>query len=164
MNSSCELAGLVHEESVQIANEIRRRAMSHGENVVISGTLAWHEMIGVHLGEVAMHGYDELQIVLVDVPREVARERSLERWWVERNDPNTDLGGRYVPDAVIDNCYLGGPATSATVCMRNAAELQRRARRLEGLDVKMVQTSVSELDSAQADNTSVRFKIVGGEL
>lgn len=127
----------------------------------MEGTLGWSGMIDVHLGEVAMHGYDDLQIVMIDVPAAIARERSLARWWDERDDPTTELGGRFVPQAVIDSCYSGGSNASATVCRRNADEMNRRARRMEGLQVRMLETSLDGQDPASSDNTVVQFRVVG---
>ena len=139
-----ELSGLVHEESVQIAREIRRRCMQLGENVIIEGTLSWKPMIDVHLEELVAHGYDRLEILSLAVPRDVALERALTRWWSDRCDLETELGGRFVPRETIDGCYT---EQNEGLCERNAAELEQRARRQEGLEVEILQASRSEADA-----------------
>ncbi|GAA1134813.1 zeta toxin family protein [Nocardioides aquiterrae] len=148
-----ELSGLVHEESTRLAREIRRRCMRKGENVVVEGTLSWPDMIDVHLRELTEAGYDALHVVSVEVPKAVAAERVMDRWWAGRNDLADSLGGRFVPIAVIDGCWDedGDPSR----CDLNARELFRRARRQEGLVVTLT-TSQDDLGEANQPGTDIR--------
>lgn len=126
-----ELSGLVHEESVRLADEIKRRCLRAGENVLVEGTLNWEGMIDVYVNDLARFGYENLGIISVDVPIEVALLRAADRWWVARSDPSNLDGGRFVPRAVIVASYTDDGRTRGGV---NAAELARRARRA-GFDV-----------------------------
>lgn len=121
-----ELSGLVHEESVRIADEIKRRCLASGENVLIEGTLNWPGIIDVYLKDLARYDYDRLDILSVEVPIEVALERAADRWWVERSDISNLQGGRFVPRATIAACY---EIDGRTVGGNNALELARRASR-----------------------------------
>lgn len=138
-----ELAGLVHVESVKLAADIRHFCMQRGENIVIEGTLSWEGVIDTHLSEIAEYGYDELQILSIEIPKAVAHERALERWWAGRDDSESELGGRFVPQSAISACY--DPDSDTSRCRRNAEELRRRAKRLEGLRVGMLATGFSRL-------------------
>lgn len=131
-----ELSGLVHEESVRLAREMRRQCMSRGESVIIEGSLTWAPMIDEHLREVTDHGYDAIDIISVAVESDTARERVLTRWWEDRTDPSVTLGGRFVPDAVVRACW---DDNGNLVSMNNAAELGRRAARQPGLRVRLAQ-------------------------
>lgn len=84
-----ELAGLVHRESVLIADAIHRRCMADGENIVIEGTLVWPPHGPRLLRELAAAGYGKVDIVDVEVPRAVALDRAIERWWLGRQDALT---------------------------------------------------------------------------
>ena len=128
-----ELAGLVHEESVRIADEIKRRCLKAGENVLVEGTLNWDGLIDVYVDDLARYGYERLGIVSVEVAIDVALERALDRWWLARSDVSNLDGGRFVPRAVIAACYADDGRTIGGL---NAAELARRAKRA-GFDVDL---------------------------
>ena len=128
-----ELSGLVHEESVRIADEIKRRCLRVGENLLVEGTLTWDGMIDVYLRDLARNGYENLSVVSVEVPIEVAIQRAADRWWLARSDPSNLNGGRFVPRATIANCYADDGRTIGSV---NAMELARRANRA-GFSVSM---------------------------
>ena len=117
-----ELAGLVHIESVAIVELMRDRCLRDGENVVIEGTLAWEPAAHRLLGELARAAYREVSIVDVEVPRELARARAVERWWAGRCDPGSGLGGRWMPLSVIDRVYPD-PGERHSVCAANARAL-----------------------------------------
>lgn len=115
-----ELAGLVHQESVIIADIIRRRCLAEGENVVIEGTLGWPPHGPRLLRELAAAGYDRVDIVAVDVLRDIAIERAAARWWTGRQaaiaggDP---LGGRFTPPGAVNDKY---DDAGASICLANA--------------------------------------------
>lgn len=114
-----ELAGLVHHESTAIADQIRRRCMSLGENFNIHGTLSWPPLVDVHLAELTAHDYDVLHVVSVDVPFAVALERSRYRRWAARTAPSHPDGCRFIPEQVVARCHdLGG-----NICDRYARGL-----------------------------------------
>lgn len=128
-----ELSGLVHEESVRIADEIRRRSLRAGEDVLVEGTLNWAPIIDVYIKDLARHEYASIGIVSVEVPIEVALDRAANRWWLARSDISNLDGGRFVPRAVIAASYTDDGRSVGSV---NAAELARRARRA-GLTVTL---------------------------
>ncbi len=115
-----ELAGLVHRESVIVADLIRRHCLAEGENIVIEGTLGWAPQGPRLLSELAAAGYERVDIVDVDVPQTVALERAASRWWSGRQaaiDGGDPLGGRFTPPAAINDKY--GPARES-LCLANA--------------------------------------------
>lgn len=115
-----ELAGLVHRESVIVADLIRRRCVSEGENIVIEGTLGWAPHGPQLLRELAAAGYERVEIVDVDLSRPVALERAASRWWSGRQAAiagGDRLGGRFIPPAAINDKYgLAGES----LCLANA--------------------------------------------
>lgn len=117
-----ELAGLVHAESVLILDRIRDRCLRAGENVVIEGTLVWEPTGRELLDDLTTRAYREVSIVDVEVRREVARAQAVERWWTGRCDLVSDLGGRWVPLAVIDHAYPD-PNDRHSACAANARAL-----------------------------------------
>jgi hypothetical protein len=115
-----ECAGLVHRESVIVADLIRRRCVAEGENIVIEGTLGWAPHGPQLLRDLAAAGYERVDIVDVDVPQSVALERATSRWWSGRQaaiSGGDRLGGRFTPPAAIDDKY--GPA-GESICLANA--------------------------------------------
>lgn len=117
-----ELAGLVHTESVLILDTLREDCLRRGENVVIEGTLTWEPAARQLLHELTQRAYREVSIVDVEVRREVAKAQAVERWWTGRCDPGEELGGRWVPSAVIDRPYPD-PHERRSVCAANARAL-----------------------------------------
>lgn len=116
-----ELSALVHEESVRLADQIRRVCLVRKENVVIEGTLTWHAQGPTIFQELADNDYTDVDVYGIDLGREVAREQALNRWWQLRALWATGqhpLGGRFTPDDAIDICYL--PAGGEAVCTTNA--------------------------------------------
>lgn len=117
-----ELAGLVHAESVLILDRIRAGCLRRGENVVIEGTLTWEPAGRQLLAQLVDRAYRDVSIVDVEVPREVAKAQAISRWWAGRCDRADELGGRWVPLAVIDRAYLD-PHDRHSVCAANARAL-----------------------------------------
>jgi len=123
-----ELASFVHAESTVIAAASRDAALERGENLIVHGTLAHPTTIDDLLGAFDLAGYERIRIIDVEVPREVAVERSLARWWEGRTGGDL-LGGRFVPPADIERYYPKGAVESIT--RANAEEFARRAEALE---------------------------------
>lgn len=93
-----ELSSLVHTESSFLADEQRARALRAGKNVVIDTVLSSDTKARQIMGELERAGYD-VQVVDVEVPREVSEERIQKRWQEgnERAERGDGLGGRWVP-------------------------------------------------------------------
>lgn len=119
-----ELAALVHHESTALIDQIRQICTDRQENVLIDGTLRWPDHGRRLLTELAAADYTSVQIIGVEVPRALAHERAVGRWWTVREQWKTgadDLGGRYTPPAAIDSCY---PAVGGrSICADNAGAL-----------------------------------------
>lgn len=114
-----ELAPLVHQESTELLDALRADCMRDGENIMIDGTLTWRPERGPGYGailmdELARAGYGDVEIIDVEVPKHVAIDRALTRWWNDRvsSDANS-FGGRYVPPAAIEAVYLPGGGTKS---------------------------------------------------
>ncbi|MEO8528822.1 MAG: zeta toxin family protein [Pseudolysinimonas sp.] len=147
-----ELAGLVHAESVAISHTILQTSLKRGENIAIQGTLGWTEQPNRILHDADTHGYANLTIVDVEVDRETALARSLERWWVGRINANDPLGGRFVPRRVINGLFTDqGPS----ICQANALYLFERSA--------LESTTLVTIDGATLSE-SVRHKIDGEEV
>lgn len=93
-----ELSSLVHTESADLADRLRRRALSQGRDVVIDTVLSSDTKARQIMGELEAAGYD-VQVVDVEVPQEVSEERIRKRWREgnERAQKGEGLGGRWVP-------------------------------------------------------------------
>jgi hypothetical protein len=108
-----ELAGLVHLESVKLADQIRRMCITRKENVVIEGTLTWD-------GQGPK--YTDIEVYGLDIGLAAAHEQALARWWQGRLDwvnGADQLGGRFTPADAIDICY---PKTGQSVCTTHALQ------------------------------------------
>lgn len=114
-----ELAALVHLESVAFIDELRADCLAQGENVVIEGTLSWPPAARQLLGELVEREYREVMIVDVEVPREVAHDQALDRWWHGRQErvAGHGQGGRFVPASAIDYAFTA--ADRHSVCAAN---------------------------------------------
>lgn len=116
-----ELAALVHLESVTLADQIRRDCVSRKENVVIEGTLTWHEQGPNIFRELADNNYTDLEVYGIDIDHATAHEQALDRWWQCRRRwiAGLDaLGGRFTPSDTIDICYP--PTGGESDCTTNA--------------------------------------------
>jgi len=120
-----ELASLTHRESVSILDDIRQECLRHGENILIEGTLSWAAYGAQLLGELVNRDYQDVTIVDVEVPVELARERALQRWWdgrQERIATGQGLGGRFTPASLIARAFPD-PNDQHSVCAANARAL-----------------------------------------
>lgn len=119
-----ELAALVHVESTQILDTLRRHAIARGEQMVIEGTLAWSGLGEVLLTELQEAGYANIRVVVVEVPEPIAQHRATDRWWKVRSAGIDALGCRFTPPSVIAGYYRPG---GVSVCKVNAESLIRDA-------------------------------------
>jgi len=117
-----EFASLVHHESTRIADRVLVEALSRGDNVIIEGTLRWEEMPGQLAGELGDAGYESLDVVVVDVPEQVAWQQAEQRWWDGRLAGG--LGGRFVPRSTIKAMY---DEQGVSLCSENADRLAQAA-------------------------------------
>lgn len=117
-----ELASLVHLESVKLADQIRRIAISRKENIVIEGTLTWHGQGPTIYRELAAAEYLDVEVYGIDVAAHIAQEQALNRWWDGRRAwiAGTDpLGGRFTPADAINICY---PTPGQSLCTTHAKQ------------------------------------------
>ncbi|CAQ02759.1 zeta toxin family protein [Clavibacter sepedonicus] len=93
-----ELSSLVHAESADLADRQRTEAIRSGKNVVIDTVLSADTKARQIMGELERAGYD-VQVIDVEVPREVSEERIRKRWREgnEKAERGEGLGGRWVP-------------------------------------------------------------------
>ncbi|MDD7835852.1 zeta toxin family protein [Paenarthrobacter sp. AB444] len=118
-----ELASHVHAISTRTTNLVRQMALAAGENVIIDGTLSWEKLPDQYIDELFMSRYGQVDVVDVETTRDTAVERARQRWWAGRlNDPV--MGGRFVPDTVIEHCYASG---AESICAANALRLAQMA-------------------------------------
>lgn len=116
-----ELSGLVHVESVRLAEAIRDMCISLKENVVIEGTLTWHLQGPKIFRELADNDYVDVEVYGIDIEQGEAHDSALDRWWKMRLEwakGRHDMGGRFTPADAIDMCYPTAGAES--VCTANA--------------------------------------------
>lgn len=104
-----ELAALVHEESSYLAGVVREDAIARGENVVCDAVLSNEDKAVRLAGHLADAGYD-VQVVDVEVPAEVSRQRIAQRW-VEQTQAS-ELGGRWVPSEFRESVFDAQGANS----------------------------------------------------
>ena len=118
-----ELASHVHSVSTRTTNLVRQLALAAGENVIIDGTLSWEKLPEQYIDELFMSRYEEVDVVDVETTQFSAIERARQRWWAGRlEDPA--MGGRFVPDVVIEHCF--GSSTES-ICAANALKLAQMA-------------------------------------
>lgn len=127
-----ELASLVHHESIQIWDALRRHSIDRGEPIIIEGTLTWPPLGPQLLNDLRRGGYAKISVIAVEVPQQTAQQRAVDRWWQVRQSATDSLGGRFTPPDVITAAYQPD-GTSA--CLTNAEALVSRARKISGITV-----------------------------
>jgi Zeta toxin len=103
-----EKAGLIHEESSQMAKLLAERAYASNKNVIWDLTMNSTGSVAKRLDQLDENGY-RTRMVYVDVPLAVSKDRAMGRY-LDKAD--TEMGGRYIPDAWIDSQALDGPLGS----------------------------------------------------
>lgn len=118
-----ELAALVHRESAELIDRIRKICVDKRENIVVEGTLSWKDQGRNVFGELAAADYSSVQVLGIEADRQVAHEQALSRWWGGRRkwaEGADVLGGRFTPPDAIDSCY---GAASMSRCAEHALAL-----------------------------------------
>lgn len=141
-----ELSGLVHSESVMIAEQMFADALLLGDNVVLCGTLSWMPYAEALLAQIEDSGYEHLSILDVEAPKKVVLTRVLQRWWTgrqERIQRSIGQGGRYIPIEVINNLFPEGPSRWSTS--------EKNARLLYELALASGQIDEASLDYTLVD-------------
>jgi len=101
--SPMESAALIHEESSHIANLLAKRAYADKKNVIWDITMSSSGSVKRRMQEMRVAGYDDMQVVFVDIPVETSVDRALARHrrGMERYRRGEGNGGRYVPPWII---------------------------------------------------------------
>ncbi len=143
-----ELASLVHNESVEIANLIRRISVDRKENIVVEGTLAWDGQGPRIFRDLADAGYVEVEVFGVDVDAPPRRTR--EHWhdggraaWRGSMAP-TNWEAVSPPRVAIDNCY---DSSGQSNCTAHALEFINQAQSGE---IPTVEVTILGRDAAGA--------------
>jgi predicted kinase len=98
-----EASDLVHEESSYIAKQLALRAVADGKNVIWDITMSSRASTESRIGDLRAAGYSRVEGIFVDIPIEVAIQRSDARHR-EGHDSYCSghgQGGRFVPAEVI---------------------------------------------------------------
>lgn len=119
-----ESSTLVHKESSYLADELLKRLSSQGKNLIYDFTCRDERRTKARIGKLTNQGYKtkDMQFIFVNIPIETAKERAKYRYLMGlnrgiENDYNNyqlefegkddkktrTLGGRYLPESVIDN-------------------------------------------------------------
>lgn len=155
-----ELAGWVHGLSTQIADLVRGKSLFEGENFVMEGTLLWPNLAQRYSSELGVAQFEDLLIVDVEVPVELAIQRARGRWWTGRQS-GTALGGRFVSDETVERFYENGHSP----CSATAYDLHHQSMDLginSTLEVSFTQFKGGEM-GARIDANGVS-KLSGSPL
>lgn len=118
-----ELASLVHNESVFLADLFIERCLDEHENVVIEGTLSWEGLPSRYARLLELNGYSNVTILDVEVDCATALEKAYTRWAegrVEVINGARHGGGRFTPREAIT--YLYDPTGRFSRCNENAVD------------------------------------------
>ena len=150
-----ELAGWVHNASTAVADLVREASLQLGESFVMEGTLSWPPLTESHVDELAIHGYEQLTVLDVEVPLSVADEQSKQRWWAERHGGRMThgvaLGGRFISESTLSQYYSGEAHVSC--CAANARKLYHNADEA-GVEAELVVVTRTATGSRYAAHVS----------
>ena len=116
-----EMAAVVHEESLYLAEIAFREALRTSEQVCFAGTCSNEAFVRRLLRLVRAAGREECCVLLVEVPEHVALHRAERRWWEGRQafeQGDNALGARYLPTAVISSSFAEGTSVAARTVER----------------------------------------------
>lgn len=104
-----ECAGLIHDESSKIADDLQKRLANQGKNVIYDMTSKKRKSVEKRMGIFKEQGYkvEDMTMVFVDIQLETSKQRAMERYTHGLNDyvmGRNNLGGRYIPDSVFEDC------------------------------------------------------------
>lgn len=103
-----ELASLVHNESVFLADRFIERCLQARENVVIEGTLSWEGLPPRYARMLELNEYASVTILDVEVDCATALEHAYKRWnegRIEVINGARHGGGRFTPKDAIVSLY-----------------------------------------------------------
>jgi chloramphenicol 3-O-phosphotransferase len=109
-----ELASLVHEESSMLAKALRQEAIGRGDNIIIDGVLSEAEKALALGEELADAGY-AIEVVDVEVPYALSKQRVVQRWrksYEAALEGGGGLGGRWVPSEYARSVFDGSEGAS----------------------------------------------------
>jgi predicted kinase len=103
--SPMEASDLVHEESSRITKLLAARAQADGKNVIWDITMSSRPTTERRIADLRAHGYQQVEGIFVDIPREVseARAEARHRSDQERFRNGEGLGGRLIPPELISS-------------------------------------------------------------
>ncbi|CAM5531501.1 zeta toxin family protein [Leifsonia shinshuensis] len=139
-----ERAALVHEESSELMKRARATAIADGENIIVDGTMSNADSAKVLAAQLQQSGYS-IKIAVVDAPRDVTIARTDYRWAQgyrqavdgTAGDPlDRELGGRWVPEQVVDAMY-DDPDTSS--CRSSALAVAESSAAVTELSIYRVE-------------------------
>lgn len=104
-----ETAGLIHEESSKIADQLQIALAKQGKNVIYDMTSKSRKSVERRLSVFRNNGYqlEDTTMVFVDIEIETSKSRALDRYkdglnrYIRKED---HLGGRYIPNQVYNEC------------------------------------------------------------
>ncbi len=101
--SPMELSALVHEESSQIAARLAARLQATRTNMIYDVTMSSERGVLSRLELLKAAGYDDVEMVFVDIDVETSVTRALARWeeGLAKWRSGEGFGGRYVPPDII---------------------------------------------------------------
>ena len=125
-----ESSTLVHQESSYLADRFLRELGQQGKNIIYDFTCKSAKTAKGRIGILTQHGYEtqDMQFVFVDISPEVAKERAKFRYssglneglkveqfnqFLPEEERTIPIGGRYLPEAVIDDCAPRGTEFSS---------------------------------------------------
>jgi hypothetical protein len=118
-----ELASLVHNESVFLADALIERCLEEHENVVIEGTLSWRGLPERYARMLELHEYSSVTVLDVEVDCATALEHAYTRWAEKRVEVINGArhgGGRFTSREAITSLY--DSAGRFSVCNVNAVD------------------------------------------
>lgn len=104
-----ECAGLIHEESSELADILQKRFVAEGKNIIYDTTSKSIDSVKGRLDVFLKGSYKakDITMVFVDITLDTSRERAYNRYKSGINkyiNEESSLGGRYVPESVFNKC------------------------------------------------------------
>lgn len=104
-----ECAGLIHEESSELADILQKKLVADGKNIIYDTTSKSINSVKKRLNTFLKGGYkaEDITMVFVDIDLDTSKQRANNRYMRGINDyinEESPLGGRYVPESVFNKC------------------------------------------------------------
>lgn len=134
-----EASTLVHEESSMLADRLLLELSAQGKNIIYDFTCKKISSAKTRMAVLTNHEYkhEDMQFVFVDISPEIAKERAKGRYlyglnegvkkeidnkYLDEVDKKPVLGGRHLPERIIDECKPHGN-TYSSINAENIIEL-----------------------------------------